>query len=135
MKQIIPELDKQGLRRFAFVFATVVAFLFGLFFPLLLDHGWPVTPWVVSGFFILWGLVHPGSIRLFYRFWMRLGYVMNMITTPVILGVVFYVVVFPYGLIMRLLGKDPMRYKWDPDSESYRQISPPVDASHMERPF
>ena len=135
MKKIIPELDKKGLRRFAWVFATIVAVLFGTLLPVLFGRGWPVTPWVVAGVVALWGLVSPGSIRQFYRLWMRLGFVMNAITSPVILGIVFYTVVFPSGLIVRLLSKDPMRYKWDPNVDSYRRISPAVDVSHMERPF
>ena len=135
MKQVIPELDKKGLRRFAWVFATIVAVLFGILLPVLFGRGWPVTPWVVAGLVALWGLVSPGSIRPFYRLWMRLGFVMNAITSPVILGVVFFAVISPYGLIARLLRKDPMHRKYDPTVDSYRRISPEVDVSHMERPF
>ena len=112
-----------------------VIFLFGFFFPLVLNHGWSVTPWVVSGVVALWGPFSPGSIRPFYRLWMRLGFLMNAITSPVILGVVFFAVISPYGLIARLLRKDPMHRKYDPNVDSYRRISPEVDVSHMERPF
>ena len=64
---VIPEVDAAGLRQFAFVFGGIVAVLFGLLLPWLLDHGWPVWPWALAGGMALWGLVAPRSPRPVYR--------------------------------------------------------------------
>ena len=134
MKKEIPELDDPGLRQFALVFSAIVAGLFGIVMPLLLGH-WSVVPWIVAVGVTLWGLLAPGTVRPFYRIWMRFGMVMNAITSPVILGIVYYLVVLPYGLALRLLGKDPMTRRWDPAAVTYRAVSMKPDPSHMKRPF
>ena len=86
----IPELDRKGLREFGLVTGAIVAGLFGLFFPWLLETGLPAWPWAVGGGLGLWALVAPASLRPVYRTWMRLGLALSRITTPLILGVVFY---------------------------------------------
>ena len=134
MKKEIPELDVQGLRRFALVFSAIVAGLFGVVMPLLFGH-WSAAPWIVAVGVTLWGLLAPSTVRTFYRIWMRFGMIMNAITSPVILGVVYYAVVLPYGVVLRLLGKDPLTRRWDPAAVSYRAVSVKPDPSHMKRPF
>ena len=135
MSRAIPELDRKGLRHFAWMFGVVVASLFGLLLPWLFDQGWPLAPWVIAIVFFVWGLIAPSTVRLFFRLWMRFGFVMNAIVTRIILGVVFYVVILPYGLAFHLRGKDLLHQKWDHELESYRvksSVSSPID---MEKPF
>ena len=134
MKKEIPELDNLGLRQFALVFSAIVAGLFGIVMPLLLGH-WSAAPWIVAVGVALWGLLAPSTVRPFYRIWMRFGMIMNAITTPVILGIVYYAVVSPYGVVLRLLGKDLMTRRWDPAVDSYRSVSMKPDPSQMKRPF
>ena len=134
MKKEIPELDNLGLRQFALVFSAIVAGLFGIVMPLLLGH-WSAAPWIVAVGVALWGLLAPSTVRPFYRIWMRFGMIMNAITTPVILGIVYYAVVSPYGVVLRLLGKDLMTRRWDPAADSYRSVSMKPDPSQMKRPF
>ena len=131
----IPELDQKGLRNFAWMFAAVVASLFGLILPWLLDLDWPWEPWVIAIVFATWGLVAPNTLRPFYRLWMRFGFVMNAIMTRIVLSVVFYAVLLPYGLVFRLARKDPMHRTWEHQLSSYRVKSPKTPARNMEKPF
>ena len=117
------------------MFAAVVASLFGLILPWLLNRDWPWEPWVIAIVFFAWGLVAPNTLRPFYRLWMRFGFVMNAIMTRIILGVVFYGAILPFGLIFRVRRKDPMDRKWDHELQSYRVASRATSATHMERPF
>ena len=135
MGQEIPELDQKGLRNFAWMFAAVVASLFGLILPLLFNLDWSLAPWVVGTVFFTWGLVAPNTLRPFYRLWMRFGFVMNAIMTRIVLGVVFYAVLLPYGLVFRLVRKDPMHRTWEHQLSSYRVKSRKTSARHMEKPF
>ena len=131
----IPELDRKGLRHFAWMFAAVVASLFGLILPWLLDLGWRSAPWVIAIVFFVWGFVAPNTLRPFYRLWMRFGFVMNAIMTRIVLGIVFYAVLLPYGLVFRLIRKDSMHRRWDHQLSSYRVESRKTSARHMEKPF
>ena len=135
MNHKIPELDARGLRNFALTFAGVVAGLFGLILPLVIGARISWIPWVIALVVALWGLSAPSSVRPFYRLWMQFGRVMGMITSRVVLSIVFYLLVLPFSLVLRARGKDPLRRRWDHSAKSYRVNSENPDPSHMERPF
>jgi len=80
-------------------------------------------------------LVAPRSLALIYRAWMTLGEGLSWINTRIILGVVFYALVTPMGLTMRLFGRDPMRRGTNGGAESLRMPCTPRPASHMLRQF
>ena len=131
----IPELDSKGLRDFGLLMAAVIGVLFGIFFPWLFDRSWPLWPWLIGAAFALPALVVPLSLRPVYRGWMRFGMVMSRIMTPLVLGIVFFLVFTPVALVLKLLGKDAMRRKLDPQAESYRIDNKDATMGDMERPF
>ncbi len=131
----IPQLDRKGLREFGLVTGALVAVLFGLFLPWLLGKALPVWPWIIAGILAAWGLIAPDSLRPVHYGWMRLALLLNRITTPVILGLVFYLVILPMGVIARLFGYDPMARKLDETKTSYRVLSRKAPRQNMEKPF
>lgn len=131
----IPELDRAGLKRFGLVTGGLVAVLFGLLLPWLLGVPWPVWPWVVGGALALWALAAPQSLKPVYRIWMRFGLIMGGIMNRVILGLVFFVVLLPLGLVMRLTGRDPLALRFEPGASTYRVASRVRPDSSMENPF
>jgi hypothetical protein len=133
-EQEIRKLDRKGLREFGLTTGGIVAALFGLFFPWLLERPIPRWPWVVAGVLAAWGLVAPMSLGPVYRGWMRLGILLSRVTTPVIMGVVFFLVVTPTGLVRRLLGKDSLARRFEA-SESYRVPSHKAPIRNLEKPF
>mgnify|MGYP003659674533 FL=1 len=135
MDQEIRELDGKGLREFAFVTGALSAGLFGVFFPWLFNAAYPVWPWLLGAVLVTWGMVAPKTLRPVYRGWMRVGLLLNRVTTPLVLGLVFYLVIFPVGFIMRLTGRDPMARRFDDGLESYRVPSVKPKRENMERPF
>ena len=135
MKQTIPDIDRKGLRDFALATGATLALLFGLVLPWLFGLHYPRWPWVVGGVLAVWGLAHPGSLRPVYRVWMRGALLMSRFTTPVILGLVFFVVITPCALVMRVFGRDAMTRQFDPNASSYRTPSRSPVKNHMERPF
>jgi hypothetical protein len=52
---------------------------------------------------------------------MQLGRLLGRITTPIVTGLLFYLIFTPAGLIARSLGKDPLRLRFDPRMKSYWQ--------------
>lgn len=130
----IKELDRKGLREFALTTAAIVAALFGLFFPWLLERPIPRWPWVIAGVLLVWGLAAPGSLRPVYRGWMHFGLLLSKITTPIIMGIVFFIVITPMGLARRLAGKDALARHFE-QTGTYRVPSHKSPVRNLEKPF
>jgi hypothetical protein len=103
----------------------VFGLVFAVFFFLV--GAWPwvrgrdVRWWVlaVSAVFLVVALARPAVLTPLNRLWTRFGLLLHSVVSPVVLGIVFYTTVTPIGLLMRLLGKDPLRLKIDPDASTY----------------
>ena len=134
-KDLIPDIDRQGLRNFGLSTGIIVAGLFGLFFPWVLESSFPVWPWAILGVLGIWALLAPDSLNPVYRIWMRFGLLLSKITTPIIMALVFFLVVMPFGLVLRLLGKDPMRRRFDDTATTYRIKSIKSSKENLENPF
>jgi len=131
----IPDIDKKGLRQFGYTMAIVICGLFGLFFPWLLEKSIPLWPWMVGAVFVLWATLAANSMRGLYNAWMTFGLLMGRIMTPLILGLVFFVVFAPLALGFRLFGRDTMNRKWDSKAKTYRIHSTKSEPEKIERPF
>lgn len=131
----IPELDRNGLRHFGLLTGALIVALFGLFFPWLLGTAIPLWPWLVAGLLATWALIAPQRLGPVYHGWMRLALWLSRITTPLILGVVFFLVIVPVALVMKGIGYDPMARRFDETATSYRVPSRKALSEHMEKPF
>lgn len=104
-------------RTLGFVFAAV--FLIVATWPLLFGGGprwWSVA---LAAAFAVVAVVVPDALAPLNRAWTRFGLLLHKIISPIVLGFLYYVVVTPLGLLMRLLGKDPLRLRWEPQSSTY----------------
>ncbi|MBN1587820.1 MAG: hypothetical protein JW937_10400 [Candidatus Omnitrophica bacterium] len=106
------------LRNFGFVLAGILCAFGGLFHW---RHG--ELNWAVYGLFplasALSGLCWPPLLFPVHRVLTWLGGILGWVNTRIILGLTFYLVAAPIGLLMRLLGKDPMQRKLFPGQETY----------------
>lgn len=103
------------------MFGLVFAAVFFLVAVGPLFVGRPIHLWslVVSVTFGVVALIAPAVLAPLNRVWTKFGLLLHKIVSPVILGIMFYVVITPMGLVMRLLGKDPLRLRWEPNAASY----------------
>ncbi len=131
----IPELDRQGLRKFGITTGLIVAGLFGIFFPWLFEAGFVIWPWILCGLLIVMGLLTPMALGPVYHWWMRFGLMISRFTTPLIMGLVFFLVITPMAIFMKLLGKDAMRRKLAKDESTYRIESIKTARERIERPY
>jgi len=90
---------------------------------------------ILAAFLIFPAAIFPLALAWPHKGWMWLGHILGWINTRIILGVVFYLIVTPTGLIRRWLGKDPMGRKLRPDADSYRVTREPRPASHLKKQF
>ena len=117
-------------RAFGLVFAAVFAVIGA--WPLLSSA--PVRWWALAaaGLFALAALVFPSLLSPLNRAWTRLGLLLGKVFGPVALGVLFYLVFSPTGILMRLAGKDPLRLRRNAAAGSYwigrQPPGPPPDS-------
>jgi hypothetical protein len=106
------------------------------FWPLI-RHGESIRLWAVipGALLVVMGLLLPGRLGPIYKAWMAVGHVLGWINTRIILGIIYYGLFTPIGLVMRLRGKDAMGRQYDETTNTYRVLRRPRPASHMLRQF
>ena len=97
-------------RSFGIVFFIV--FLLVALYPL--TYGGEIRIWsvITSLIFLVLGLLNSKFLTPLNRLWFRFGIFLGKIISPVIMGIIFFLVVTPIGFIMRLLGKDVLNLKY-----------------------
>jgi hypothetical protein len=126
--------SRKDLRSFGLIL-TAGFTVIGLF-PVVVGGRPPAAwPFVVALVFLLPAAIAPAVLRQPYRAWMVLGGILGWINTRVILGAVYYFMLTPLGVVMRLLGRDPLRRTLDRQADTYRVTRDARPASHFERQF
>ena len=102
-------------------FGVVVTILFGVvgLFPLFVGRAPRWWSLAAAAAVLATALLEPRWLAPFHRIWFRLGLFLHHIVSPVVMAVIYFAVVTPTGLIMRALGKDPLRLRREPDAASY----------------
>ncbi len=80
---------------------------------------WYGAIWIAVGHSMLLARLIPPLFRRIYRLWIAFSVVLGYFVSRILLTIIFCVIVVPTGLIMRLVGKDPMDRKLDPAAQSY----------------
>ena len=90
---------------------------------------------VLGGVLLIMGLLLPRKLELVYRGWMYIGHALGWINTRILLGAMFYGLITPMGMAMRLLGKEPMCPAFEPNADTYRVFRQARPGSHMKDQF
>lgn len=87
--------------------------------------------------FLAVSLAAPAWLAPLNRLWLKFGELLHRITSPIILGIMFFGVITPVGWLMRLAGKDLLRMKFDRDCASYwiKREPPGPDKTSLKRQF
>jgi predicted membrane metal-binding protein len=129
------EVTGSGDRSFGFVFAAV--FLIVALWPLA--GGGELRTWSlgVAVLFLTVAAIRPGILSPLNQVWFRFGSLLGTIVSPVALGVVFFLVMTPIGLVMRLLGRPllPLRRADTTDSYWIPRAPPGPAPESMQRQF
>ncbi len=95
-------------RKFAFTLTGA----FGVFAGVSWWRGGETVPLVLGNLaaaFALGGLLVPGQLGPVHRAWMGLAHAISKVTTPIFMGVVYFLVITPIGLLRRTFGGNPLR--------------------------
>ena len=108
-------------------FGIVMAAAFAV---LTLLNGWHdgrVWPWTggFAALFLATALLYPTALNPLNRMWLKFGLLLHKVVNPIVMGFLFYGTILPTGLVMRALGKDPLRLQRQPDADSYWIVRQP----------
>ena len=104
-------------RSFGLVFFVV--FLIISLWPLQYGDSARIWSIIVSLIFFILGLMDSKLLTPLNKLWFKFGILLGAIVAPIVMAIVFFLVVTPIGLFMRILGKDLIRKKFDKKRETY----------------
>ena len=104
-------------RSFGIVFFVV--FLFIALYPITYSEDIRIWSLIISFIFIILGLLNSKILTPLNKSWFKFGVILGKIISPIIMGIIFFLVVTPIGLIMKLLGKDLLRLKYNKKDNTY----------------
>jgi len=93
-----------------------VVFLIIALWPLLDGSNLRTWSLITSAAFVMISLTFPNVFTYLNLWWIKLGYFLGKIVSPIVMGIVFFIIVTPIGLLLRLFGKDILRLKRNKNS-------------------
>ena len=110
------EIKISSNRSFGIVF-FIVFLLIGLY-PILKGNDLRIWSLLISSIFLILGLINSKILTPLNRLWFKFGLLLGRFISPLIMGIIFFIVVTPTGIIMRLFKKDLLNLKYN-KKESY----------------
>ena len=98
-------------RSFGIVFFVV--FLLIALYPLINTEEIRIWSLIISLIFLILGLINSRILNPLNKLWFKFGILLGKIVSPIIMGIIFFLVVTPIGFIMRILGKDVLNLKFN----------------------
>ena len=117
------KVKKSSNKSFGIVFFIV--FIIIGFWPLLDINTYRLWAIIIAFIFLALGLVNSKLLTPLNILWFKFGIFLGKIVSPIVMGVVFFIVVTPIGLIMRLLKKDVLGLKYNKDKSYWIEKSGP----------
>jgi hypothetical protein len=111
---------KKELRKFGIVMTIAFGILGGILFWKGQFAGNYLL--ILAAFFLLSGLLSPRILNPIERIWMKVAQIISMVITRIILILTFYLVITPVGLLLRVMRKDLLQMKFEPDRKSYWEM-------------
>jgi len=103
--------NKSSNRSFGVVF--FIFFLIISLFPLLNDNDIRYWSLILSIIFLVLGLLNSNLLTPLNNFWFKFGILLGKVISPFIMGTIFFIIVTPIGIIMKILKKDLLNLKFN----------------------
>ena len=118
-------------KSFGIVFFIV--FLLIALYPMTKGNDLRLWSLIISLIFLILGLINSIILTPLNRLWFKFGIFLGKIISPVILGIIFFLIVTPTGILLRLFGKDVINLKYNNDSSYWIKKTGPK--SNMKNQF
>ena len=104
-------------RSFGILFFIV--FLILSFWPLKSGNNLNLYFLITSGIFLILGALNSKLLSPLNNAWIKFGEILGLIIAPIVMGLVYFVILTPVSLIVRLFGKDLLGLKFKNENETY----------------
>ena len=118
MKRVDSDKIKISSNR-SFGLLFFVVFLIVSLWPLTHEGSIRIWSVIISAVFLILGLINSRLLTPLNVLWFKLGMTLGAIISPIVMGIVFFLVVTPTGFILRIMGKDLLNKKYDKEKETY----------------
>lgn len=122
------EVELPSNKKFGFFF-TFIFTLVAVYFSSTTNLKWTYAFSIVALLFLLITLIKSDALLPLNKLWMRFALLLGMIISPIVLGIIFFGLVTPYALVMKMFGRDELRLKikknqkhWKDRSQSMPQV-------------
>jgi len=119
-------------RSFGLVFFTV--FFIVSLWPLIQDNQIRIWALIISFVFLFLGLINSNLLSPLNKIWFKFGILLGAIIAPIVMAFIFFAVVTPIALFVRIIGKDLLRQKYKKNNKSY-WIKKDKDVNTMKEQF
>ena len=110
-------------KSFGIVFSVV--FLLIAFYPLTNQGDVRIWSIIVSLIFLVLGLLNSKLLSPLNKFWFKLGIFLGKIVSPLVMGLIFFFVVTPIGILMKIFKKDLLNLKYNNDNSYWIEKNEP----------
>ena len=110
-------------KSFGVVFFLV--FLLISLYPLINDGNLRIWSFVISIIFLILGILNSKILNPLNKIWFKFGLLLGKIISPIVMGIIFFIVVTPTGLILRLFQKDVLNLKYNNNNTYWIEKSGP----------
>ena len=127
--------ENKQLRNFGLLFAGMLILVFGFTLPYLFAYSHPSWPFYIAGAFTILSLTAPQLLVFIRTPWMKIALILGKINGFIILGLVFYGMITPYAIVLKMFKRVPLKTKYTKIEDSYFTETDVRDKSHMETPY
>ena len=106
-----------SIRSFGIVFFLV--FLIIAFYPLLNDHSIRIWSLIIGFIFLFLGIVKSPILKPLNFIWFKFGLFLGKFIAPIVMGIVYFAIVFPTFLLLKLFKRNYLNIKYDRNKSSY----------------
>ena len=103
--------NKDNNKSFGILFFIV--FLLIAIWPVLESESIRVWSLAISIIFLVLGIINSKILSPLKKGWIKLGEILGKVVAPVVMGFIYFVVITPIGVLMRLFGKDLLNIKFN----------------------
>ena len=113
-------ISDKKLKEFGIVIGLGFPIIIGFFIPIIYGESFRLWTLFIGFPFLFLAFLKPSILFYPYKIWMKLGLILGWINSRIILGIIFFLVLVPISLLMKISGHDPLRIKKN-NNKSYRE--------------
>tara|TARA_Y100000589_G_C27122381_1_gene617002 strand:- start:345 stop:737 length:393 start_codon:yes stop_codon:yes gene_type:complete len=102
-------ISKKQLKEFGYLLGIGFPLIIGFLIPFIFGHGFRLWTLFIGIPSLIISIILPRFLFYPYKFWMLIGKVLGWINSRLILGLIFYLVLIPISIIMKISGYDPLK--------------------------